>query len=645
MLQANINNVKLPRFFYSRSYLPKIILFLYLPLSIVYLFWLTHVARTWNLWFAVPLVILDYYTIAITWLHLITSYEIAHPLPQPPLHRILVDAIIPTYNEPLDVVRMTTLGALSIKGINKVFVTDDGHREEIKRMVENIGATYISRPDNLHAKAGNLNFALKFSKSEFLLFFDADHIAHPNFIEETSGFFKDSLLAFVQTPQLFYNHTSSIQYRTIGKRKFWNEQTMFYELLQPAKNRFNAAFFCGTGAMWRRTAIDDVGGFSIETATEDIHTSIRVHAKGWNSLFYQKPLAFGIAPIDLKEYHDQRVRWGAGSLGLMFRSKDSPFRLRGLSLAQRLCYFSSTNIFFYNGIPKFIYLIMPSIVLLSIPFIGLQNARMPFHFLLILFTFSLISQIVVYISANKTYRPLLSEQYNTANIVSCLVALKGIVRLEKKFKVSIKIKHFKESHYAYFALLIFAILMISSSLFSLYYWFYVLGRGVTGLFSSPIGSSLFWNTYNLFFVTSLVFFTRYNRKPSPKFSFVPTDKSKIVVIDSEDDTQVVSIDLSGAHIHSRKKIIADKIMISIGTCKIESKIGESYQDKMGYNYIIIFRLDVRQSRLLMSALISSVVARAHNREYQKLYPSLVENQQNDYSYHINLLQTRFAFVQ
>src|SRR3977135_4354738 len=98
---------------------------------------------------------------------------------------------------------------------------------------------------------------------------------------------------------------------------------MFYECLQPAKNCFNAAFFCGSGAVLRRSALDAVGGFATGTATEDIHTSLRLHSRGYRSLFLPERLAHGLAAWDFKEYHRQRVRWGAGSLGLLFRSADS----------------------------------------------------------------------------------------------------------------------------------------------------------------------------------------------------------------------------------------------------------------------------------------------------------------------------------
>jgi cellulose synthase (UDP-forming) len=83
---------------------------------------------------------------------------------------------------------------------------------------------------------------------------------------------------------------------------------MFYDVIQPAKNRFNAAFFCGSSAIFRRSALDAIGGFATETATEGIHTSLQLHAAGWRSLFLSEVLAYGTASEDFKEYHDQRVR-------------------------------------------------------------------------------------------------------------------------------------------------------------------------------------------------------------------------------------------------------------------------------------------------------------------------------------------------
>src|SRR4030042_3735194 len=131
---------------------------------------------------------------------------------------------------------------------------------------------------------------------------------------------------------------------------------MFYESIQPGKNRFNAAFFCGSCAILRHSAVRSVGGVAVGTDTEDIHTSLRLHAQGWKSLFVKEYLAYGIAPEDFSEYHNQRVRWGAGSLGLMFRSVDSPLWSRGLTMSQRICYIDSVLAHFRGLFWLFCYL-------------------------------------------------------------------------------------------------------------------------------------------------------------------------------------------------------------------------------------------------------------------------------------------------
>ncbi|MEJ0073419.1 MAG: glycosyltransferase family 2 protein [Candidatus Saccharibacteria bacterium] len=129
----------------------------------------------------------------------------------------------------------------------------------------------------------------------------------------------------MQSPQTFYN-THVFLFRRRPHREAWSEQMMFYNCLQPAKNNWNAAFFVGTSAVLRRAAIDDVGGFATGTATEDIHTSLRLHARGWQSVFLPEPLAYGLEAENFKEFYKQRRRWAAGSLGLLFRSPDSPLR-------------------------------------------------------------------------------------------------------------------------------------------------------------------------------------------------------------------------------------------------------------------------------------------------------------------------------
>lgn len=509
------------------SFFHHLLLPLYILASVLYLIWRFNVSNIWNTWYAYPLLVFETYSVILTLLYFITSKKIMYPVWVPPLKNKTVDVLIPTFNEPDYVIKATAIGALNIDGVRNVIVLDDGNRSEIKYMVSRIGAKYFARGENKHAKAGNMNFGLKHTDAEFLICLDCDHVPQKEFINRTLGYFRDPKLAFVQTPQLFYN-TDSIQFRRLNYRNYWNEQSMFYESIQPSKNTFNASFFCGSNALLRRAAIDSIGGFATGTATEDIHTSLRLHAKGWNSLFVKEPLAYGIAPEDLKEYHKQRLRWGAGSLGLLFRSSDSPLLAKGLSLMQRLCYFNST-IFFLNGIQKLLYFLLPVSILLSLPFTYEKVFVPVLSNLLIFFAFWGLSYIVAYIYSDRTFQPIYTEQFNIANMFSSLMALKGIVQVQKKFSVSVKIKSGKEKSAAYIFIVFIWVLMIATNIFGLVYWFMYLGNSLNVILSDMIGIVLFWNSFNLIFVWFFIhYLAKYNNKIK-KNPIVPNNLSSKIL--------------------------------------------------------------------------------------------------------------------
>lgn len=518
---------------------------LYVFLAIPYIVWRVEISFSQHLWYTVPLFIVEMFSLLTTVLHLILTRRMLHPVWLPPLEDRTVDAFIPTYNESSDIVEMTTLGALQINGIRHVFVLDDGARSHIQDMAERIGAFYLARHDNAHAKAGNMNFGLRHSDAEFVIFVDCDHVPQSTFIERTLGYFRDEKLAFVQTPQVFYNFRSSIQFRKLPFRNLWNEQTMFYENIQPSKNRFNAAFFCGSGAILRRSALDSVGGFATGTATEDIHTSLRLHAEGWRSVFLGERLAHGIAPEDFKEYHSQRVRWGAGSLGLLFRTADSPLVKRGLTPWQRLCYLGSTNAYFYGGVVRVVYLAFPIIILFSVPIVSNDDRSYFVSYMSLALPFFVLSVAITYLYSRRTFHPIHSEQFNIANILACLVALKGVVKVQKKFRVSIKSKRVKENPVAWTFLVFLAVVMLAADLFLIGYWLLGMDTPINTIPSHAIILALFWNTCNLLFVLSLVkYLHQFSKRPALTYPFHPRDSRARLA--TGERGQVDSIGFQGA---------------------------------------------------------------------------------------------------
>lgn len=263
-------------------------------------------------------------------------------LPPPP--PCTVDVFIPTYDESVALLRKTVLAARELRPAHKTWVLDDGRRSEVRDMCAQLGVGYLTRDSNEHAKAGNINAALARTDGEFIVVLDADFIALPGLLERTLSHFADERLAFVQLPQAFYN-VDSIQHVDGDLRTGWHEQTLFYDVIQPGKNRWNSAFWCGSPAILRRAALESVGGAATDTVTEDILTSMRMHAAGWSSLYHHEILAVGVAPGDLDGFRTQRLRWAQGSMQIL-RSRENPLFKRGLSLPQRVNYLASMTTYF-----------------------------------------------------------------------------------------------------------------------------------------------------------------------------------------------------------------------------------------------------------------------------------------------------------
>jgi cellulose synthase (UDP-forming) len=286
------------------------------------------------------------------------------PLPDSTEDWPAVDIVIPTYNEPLDVVRYTAFAALNVDWPAdklRVVILDDGRREEFRQFSMEAGIEYMTRDDNKHAKAGNINRALKNLYAPYVAIFDCDHVPTRSFLQMTIGWFlRDKNLAMLQTPHHFYSpdpfERNLAQFRVIP-----NEGELFYGIVQDGNDFWNATFFCGSCAVLRRTALDEIGGIAVETVTEDAHTSLRMQMNGWNTAYIGIPQAAGLATERLSAHVVQRVRWARGMIQIL--RVDNPLFAKGLSLSQRLCYFNAMTHFLY-ALPRLIFLTSPLIYLL-----------------------------------------------------------------------------------------------------------------------------------------------------------------------------------------------------------------------------------------------------------------------------------------
>lgn len=254
--------------------------------------------------------------------------------PHPPPGRS-VDVYVCTYDEPNTVLEATLAGCDLMTYPHTTWLLDDGARPEVAELARAWGVRYMARPTKEHAKAGNINHALPRTNGEFVLVLDADHVPLPDALDTLVGYFEDPMVALVQTPHDFSNH-DSIQHYDLGR----HEQSVFFSAICVGKDRHNAAFWCGSGALIRREALLSIGGVATDTIAEDFHTTIKLHRGGWRTHYDDRIIAQGRAPHDLAAYLLQRDRWARGNLAV-FTTSESPLRARGLTASQRMSYLAS----------------------------------------------------------------------------------------------------------------------------------------------------------------------------------------------------------------------------------------------------------------------------------------------------------------
>ncbi|MBM4201347.1 MAG: UDP-forming cellulose synthase catalytic subunit, partial [Gammaproteobacteria bacterium] len=304
---------------------------------------------------------------AYTWLILLQGFvQTVMPLRRPPValpedprQWPSVDVLIPTYNEPLRIVRATVLAALNLDwpaAHLRVFLLDDGRREEFQTFAASAGVGYITRGDNAHAKAGNLNHALTLTHGEFVAIFDCDHIPTRSFLQVTMGWMvRDPRCALIQTPHHFFSADPFERNLGIFGR-VPGESALFHRLIQDGNDLWNASFFAGSCAVLRRRPLEEIGGVAVQTVTEDAHTALRLHRRGYRSAYINIPQAAGLATESLAAHIAQRIRWARGMVQI-FRT-DNPLLGGGLSFFQRLCY-ANAMLHFFHGLPRLIFLTAP----------------------------------------------------------------------------------------------------------------------------------------------------------------------------------------------------------------------------------------------------------------------------------------------
>lgn len=499
-----------------------VIIFFGIIISLRYFWWRTF--NTLNLdegllnaTFSILLYLAELYSITILLLGSFISLRLLEREPIPVEKREdypTVDVFIPTYNEPPEIVITTALAAASMDYPQekfKVYILDDGgtaqklndpdpdrRREnyeramQLKKFVEDYNGNiyYLTRERNLHAKAGNINEALKKTNGDLVLILDCDHVPAEDFLKRTVGFFnRYPKLFLVQTPHSFYN-PDPIE-KNLGIFKIApSEADMFYKHIQKGLDFWSASFFCGSAAILRRKYLNEVGGIQGTTITEDAETALELHSRGYDSAYYARPMIYGLQPETFSAFVVQRTRWAQGMIQIFLLK--NPLLKKGLRWYQKLSYLNA-NIFWFFGFARFIFLIAP--VLYPILGVKIYNASLEDAMVYAIPHF-IFSVMVSYYLYSKVRWNFFSEIYEAIQSIFILPAIVSVILSPRKptFKVTPKGENLEEEFLTPFykpVYILFHIIVISF-FFSVYRWINFPDERGTVLVV------LFWQIFNFF---------------------------------------------------------------------------------------------------------------------------------------------------
>ena len=467
-----------------------------------------------GLTFGVLVLLAEFYCVLILVISLTISADplTRKPLEQDPDDQLpTVDVFIPTYNEDEYILATTIAAAKSMDyPAHKltVWLLDDGgteqkcndanpqkaesarkRRADLMALCNELGAVYLTRKKNEHAKAGNLNNGLAMSTGEVVVVFDADHAPFRAFLRETVGYFaRDPKLFLVQTPHVFLN-PDPIEKNLRTFNRMPSENEMFYSSIQRGLDKWNGSFFCGSAALLRRSALETVGGFSGITITEDCETALDLHSQGWTSVFVDKPLIAGLQPETFASFIGQRSRWCQGMMQI-FLLKNPLFK-KGLKPIQKVAYLSSMT-FWLFPVPRMVFILAPLLFILADIKVFVSNLEEAIAYTATYIVVNLMMQNYLYGSLRW---PWISELYEYCQGVFLSKALVAVFLSPRKptFNVTAKGLSLDEDHLSELAWPFFAIFGILLTGLVVAVWRY---------FNEPAVSELMvvvglWNLFNL----------------------------------------------------------------------------------------------------------------------------------------------------
>lgn len=396
-------------------------------IGVAYLGWFIFIALDFDIWWlAVPLMLANIQGYVVFVCFLFSAWN-NKPL-EIPCNDFdgTVDVFLPSLDESFEVLAPAIAAAVAIRHPHETYVLDDGSRDWVRDLCEELGARWITREDNRHAKAGNINHGLTVSNGEFIVTLDADFIASRTMVDDLIAYFADPNVALVQAPQVFYNRDS---FQHPDENSDWSDQSFFHDVVMPSTDHRNAAFWCGSPAIVRRAALEAVGGVATFALTEDIATTVLLHRRGWRTRFDRRVVARGIAPETYERFLKQRLRWTIGGAQMLV----GQYWRSGFKLNQRLGYIALTGAVFSALRSLVMYCLMPAMVL---------TGTTPVHYSL-LGHLAIWAMPVAVIGSSlafgrSSYRFLRTEVFGVITMYAGLAAFPALFGASPRFQVTKK---------------------------------------------------------------------------------------------------------------------------------------------------------------------------------------------------------------
>jgi len=396
---------------------------------------------------------------------------------------------------------------------------------------------------------------LSHSNGEIIVTLDADMVPKSDFLTKTIGFFADEKMGFVQAPQAFFN-PDPFQYNLMSHIEVPNEQDFFMRELEAGRDKFNATMYVGSNTLFRRSALEKIGGFSVGCITEDVATGMLIQAAGYKSRFVKSVIAKGLSPEGWMELIHQRTRWCRGNI--QAAKLWNPLRIKGLTVMQRILY-TNGILYWYYGVQKLIYIVAPILFLLfGIPSFLCNSIQLVYFWL----PQMILSYLAFNIVAGKYRTMFWSHIYEVSTAPTiCWSAISETLGIKlNKFRVTQKGVISNDAQYnlskglPHIALFLLSIAGVAR-IFILY--------GVNLRTLSIYWIVLFWTLYNMIglYTAIVVVLDRPRRRATERFNIILpiTIKSPI----GEELSKGVSLNISetGVRCYLERKVSCNEVTV------------------------------------------------------------------------------------